>query len=150
MRAIISVVESASVEIVDKNIKNSIWKGYLIYIWISTQDIEMQTEKINKFVEKIWQIRYIFNEDTKKIDKSLKDIDWEILLISNFTLYWKNKKGNQLDFIQSAWFKQANDVYQKIIQSLEENWYKLQVWEFWWKMKILSENLWPLNYVWEF
>lgn len=150
MKFLIQVVNHASVNIVEKNIINKIDKWLLIYVWISTDDINNYPEKINKFVNKIWSTKFFHNPQTHKIDQSINDINWQILLISNFTLYWSNKKGTKLDFSDSAWYEDANRIYQDLIIKLKQHNIKIQTWEFGAYMLVDSQNDGPINIIFEY
>lgn len=147
MKFIISPVNKASVT-VNKNTQ-SINNWLLIYMWVSREDLEFWQEKADKFINKIWRLKIIYNIETDKIDASLEDISGEILLISNFTLYWRNKKWSTLDFCHSAPFDKAKEIYNYIASKLSEK-YSVKTWEFGWKMVIKSENTGPLNYILEY
>ena len=151
MKLVISYVKKASVFIEDLNKLEEIWKWLLIYIWISKQDCEDKNidKKIQKIVKKIPNLRLITDPKTWKIAFSVKDINWEILLISNFTLYGTNKKWNKIDFSHSWEFFISEKIYNKFISLLKEE-IKVKTWKFGAKMKVYSENIWPLNYVLEF
>lgn len=148
MRFIIQNVQEASVEIVWKNVINSIWMWLLIYVWIWVEDIDSYKEKINRFVNKIWNLK-LFSLENWKIELSLKDVSWEILMISNFTLYWSQKKWTKIDYCKSAPFKNAKIIYLELIESIRVAWIKIKSWKFWWDMKIRSINNWPINFILE-
>jgi len=150
MKFLIQVVNHASVNITEKNIINKIDKWLLIYVWISTKDINNYQEKIDKFVNKIWSTKFFHNPETHRIDQSINDINWEILLISNFTLYWSNKKWTKLDFWDSAGYEDANRIYEEIISKLKQYNIKVQTWEFWAYMLVDSQNDWPINIILEY
>jgi len=82
-----------------------------------------------------------------KINTSLKDINWELLLVSNFTLYGKNKKWNKIDFLDSWKFGESKKIYDMLIEKLEKDWVNLKTWKFGDYMEIESKNCGPLNYV---
>ena len=98
MKLIIQNVDSASVKIIndDWSIKNEekIWKWVLIYFWVSknTTNVDFVQSKIriDKFVDKLKRMRCLKNEDWK-LESTIEDINWSILVISNFTLYGQSK-----------------------------------------------------------
>ncbi len=145
MKFLIQVVNHASVNIVEKNITNKISKWLLIYVWVSKDDVSDYTQKIDKFVNKIWSTKFFHNPQTHKIDQSINDINGQILLISNFTLYWSNKKWTKLDFTDSAWYEDANRIYEDLIIKLKQHNIKVQTWEFGAYMLVDSQNDWPIN-----
>ena len=150
MKFLIQVVNHASVNIIEKNIINKIEKWLLIYVWVSTDDINNYSEKIEKFANKIWSTKFFHNLETHKIDQSINDINGQILLISNFTLYWSNKKGTKLDFTDSAWYEDANRIYEYLIETLKQRRIKVQTWEFWAMMLVDSQNDGPINIILEY
>jgi D-aminoacyl-tRNA deacylase len=149
MKFLIQVVNHASVHIAEKNITNKIWKWLLIYVGINKNDIDDYPTKIDKFINKIWSTKFFHNPETHKIDQSLWDIKGEILLISNFTLYWSNKKGTKLDFTESAWYEEAKQIYEYLIHEIQQQWISIQTWEFGAMMLVNSQNDWPINIIFE-
>lgn len=149
MRLLIQQVRSATLEIKDDNIHREIWKWIIIYLWIHVDDIETYKEKISRIIKKLPQIKCLDWEDWN-ISASLQDINWEILLISNFTLYGRNNKWTKLDFVYSAPYKKAEEIYNYFIQEAKNNWLKIQTGEFWAEMEITSINVWPLNYIFDY
>lgn len=149
MRLLIQQVKSATLDIKDDNIHREIWKWIIIYLWIHVDDIETYKEKISRIIKKLPQIKCLDWEDWN-ISASLQDINWEILLISNFTLYGRNNKWTKLDFVYSAPYKKAKEIYGYFIHEAKNNWLKIQTGEFWAEMEITSINQWPLNYVFDY
>lgn len=150
MKFLIQVVNNASVHIVEKNITNNIEKWLLIYVGVSNDDINNYSEKIDKFVNKIWSTKFFHNIETHKIDQSINDINGQILLISNFTLYGSNKKGTKLDFTDSAWYEDAKRIYEDLIEKIKQHWIQIKTWEFGAMMLVDSQNDWPINIILEY
>jgi D-tyrosyl-tRNA(Tyr) deacylase len=150
MKFLIQVVNQACVNIVEKNITNKINKWLLIYVWISREDINDYPEKIDKFINKVWSTKFFHNPKTHKIDQSIIDINGQILLISNFTLYWSNKKGTKLDFTDSAWYDDANKIYEYLIEKIKQQLIPVQTWEFGAMMLVDSQNDGPINIMLEY
>ncbi|MDJ1501861.1 D-aminoacyl-tRNA deacylase [Xanthocytophaga agilis] len=113
MIAVIQRVTSASVTI-DNHIKGQIEKGLLILLGITHTDTEEDIEWLSK---KIVNMR-IFGDEEGKMNLSVLDVDGNILLISQFTLYASTKKGNRPSFIDAARPEQAIPLYEKMISSL--------------------------------
>ncbi len=113
MRALIQRVTSASVK-VDGKIVGKIGKGFLVFLGIYEEDTE---EKIEKLTKKIVNLR-IFNDENDKMNLSIKDVKGEILLISQFTLCADTRKGNRPSFVSAKNPKDANKIYEKIIESI--------------------------------
>jgi len=116
MRALIQRVSESSVE-VDGNIVGEIEKGYLILIGIEEADDHSDIVWLSN---KIINLR-IFNDENGIMNLSLKEVDGEVLLISQFTLHAKVKKGNRPSYIKAAHPDIAIPLYEKFGEKLEED-----------------------------
>ena len=114
VRVIIQRVKEASVKI-DSKIKDSISQGYMILLGICNED---ELEDIEWLCRKILNLR-IFNDENGVMNKSILDIDGEILLISQFTLHASTKKGNRPSYLLAAKPDVAVPLYEKFIETLE-------------------------------
>ncbi len=114
MRAVIQRVSQASVTI-NNNMKSAINKGLLVLLGIEEADNEKDIEWL---VKKIIQLR-IFSDSEDKMNLSLQDIDGDILVISQFTLYASTKKGNRPSFINSAKPTIAIPLYEQFLKIME-------------------------------
>lgn len=114
MRAVIQRVTHASVK-VDGEVKGGIKSGLLVFAGFENAD---GAEDLDWLSEKIINLR-IFGDSEGKMNLSLKDIDGEILLISQFTLHALTKKGNRPSFINSARPDIAVPLYEKFKELLE-------------------------------
>ena len=114
MRAIIQRVSEASVTIDDK-LKSSIKTGLLVLLGVGKEDTE---EDLIWLVNKIARLR-IFPGESGNIDKGLQDIDAEVLVISQFTLFASTKKGNRPSFLNSAKPEIAEPLYEQFVKELE-------------------------------
>ena len=97
MKVVIQRVNKSSVEINNK-IKSEIQKGLLVLIGIGLDDNKQDVEWL---VNKVLNLR-VFNDSEGVMNKSLLDINGELLLISQFTLLALTKKGNRPSYIKSA------------------------------------------------
>ena len=97
MRALIQRVSKAEVQI-DKNEIRSIGQGYLIFLGIENDDTQVD---INWLSAKISKLR-LFDDQNEVMNKSVLDINGDIMIISQFTLYAKTKKGNRPSYIHAA------------------------------------------------
>ena len=113
MRVVIQKVKSAAVEILNKN-HSSVSQGLLIFVSVENDDGE---EDINWLCKKIIQLR-IFDDKNGVMNLSVADIDGEILVISQFTLHAKTKKGNRPSYIKAARPDIAIPVYNKFVEKL--------------------------------
>lgn len=115
MRAIIQRVSNASVTIAG-SVTAEITAGFLILLGIEDADTD---EDIQWLSPKIVQLR-IFSDSEGLMNLSIKDIEGEILLVSQFTLFASTKKGNRPSFIRAAKPEIAIPLYEKMIAQLEE------------------------------
>lgn len=113
MRIVIQRVSSATVAIDDK-IKSSIEQGLLILLGIETED---NKEDADWLCKKIAGLR-IFSDEEGLMNKNLKDINGEVLVVSQFTLHAAYKKGNRPSFIKAARPEQAIPLYEYFIKEL--------------------------------
>lgn len=120
MRFLIQRVSEANVKVNNK-VVGEIKKGYLLFIGISNED----NEKIaDKMIDKMIKLR-IFEDENGKTNLSLKDVNGEILAISQFTLYANAKKGNRPSFIEAGNPEYANDLYEYILENVKNKTVKL-------------------------
>lgn len=114
MRALIQRVKSGSVE-VDNQIISKINQGIVLLIGIEDSD---DFDDIDWICKKVSQLR-IFDDQGKVMNKSLVDIDGEILIISQFTLHAMTKKGNRPSYIRAAKSDYAKKVYDQFLTLME-------------------------------
>ncbi len=115
MKVVIQRVSKASVSIENK-IKGEINTGFLILLGIAEDD---DINDVTWLTQKIVNLR-IFQDDEGLMNKNINEIDGEILLISQFTLHAKTKKGNRPSFIQAAKPEIAIPLYENFINELEK------------------------------
>lgn len=116
MRVVIQRVSDAKVKIANQ-MKSEIAYGLLIFIGIEEQDSK---EDIDWLCGKISRLR-IFNDENGIMNKSVMDVDGEIMVISQFTLHASTKKGNRPSYIRAAKPEIAIPVYKDFIKKLEED-----------------------------
>ncbi len=116
MKFVIQRVSEASVT-VDEEVIGQIGKGYMILIGVGQNDTK---EIADKMVRKMVGLR-IFEDENGKTNLSLADVNGEMLLISQFTLYANCKKGNRPSFIESGAPDMAEEMYEYIIAKCKEN-----------------------------
>ncbi len=114
MRVVIQRVEQAHVEINNK-IKGEIGGGMLVLIGIEDSDTE---DDIHWLKGKITRLR-IFDDEKGVMNKSLTEVDGDILLVSQFTLHASTKKGNRPSYIRASKPDIAIPLYEKFIQLME-------------------------------
>ena len=143
MRIVIQRVIEASV-FINESEKRTIGKGLLLLCGIEEGDGHEDVEWLS---QKIVQMR-IFSDAEDKMNLSLKDIEGEILLISQFTLHASTKKGNRPSFIKAAKPEKAIPLYEKMIQQLEaDGGKKITTGEFGADMKVNLVNDGPVTIV---
>ena len=110
MKFVIQRVSRASVS-VDGAVIGKINKGFLVLIGIGAEDGKKEADLL---VRKMCGLR-IFEDQDGKTNLALKDVDGELLLISQFTLYASCRKGNRPSFTQAGDPKKAEELYEYII-----------------------------------
>lgn len=114
MRAVIQRVSKASVEI-EGFTNGKIGQGLLVLLGIEDSDNQ---EDIEWLAKKIGQLR-IFSDSAGLMNKSIQDVDGNILLISQFTLFGQTKKGNRPSFIRASKPDIAVPLYERFIEKLK-------------------------------
>lgn len=135
MRAVIQRVTNASVMVDGKTI-GRIEKGLLILLGAGTNDSEKDAKKL---ADKILGLR-IFSDENDKINLSLKDVDGEVLIVSQFTLYADCRKGNRPNFINTCEPNKANRLYEYFISLFESKVKNVQKGQFGADMKVQLLN----------
>ena len=114
MKVVIQRVSKAKVEVNDSVICK-INQGFLILLGIESSDSQ---EDVNWLVSKISNLR-VFSDDELKMNLSIKDVKGEIIVVSQFTLHAKTKKGNRPSYIKAANPEQAEFLYKEFILQLK-------------------------------
>ena len=112
MKLVIQRVKHASVT-VEGNVTGKIGKGFLVFIGIADSDTK---EIADQYVKKLLNLR-IFDDENGKTNLSLKDVNGELLLISQFTLYADCRKGNRPSFINAGAPDMAKALYEYMIEA---------------------------------
>jgi len=107
-------VSEASVT-VDNEVIGEIQKGFLILVGIEDEDGMCD---ISWLVNKVTMMR-VFSDEEGKMNRSLKDIDGEALVVSQFTLHASTKKGNRPSFTKAARPEKAQDLYETFCKELD-------------------------------
>ena len=116
MRVVIQRVNHAAVRI-DGETVGQIQKGLLLLVGLAEGDGE---EQVVKAADKIAKMR-IFEDEAGKMNLSLKDVDGELLIISQFTLFASTKKGNRPSYTRSARPEIAIPLYEQFITRLTQD-----------------------------
>lgn len=113
MRAVIQRASKAKVTVEAETV-GEIGKGFVVLLGVEESDTE---EDVAYLVRKIANMR-IFEDDNEKMNRSLKDVEGEILSISQFTLHADTKKGNRPSFTAAAGPEQAATLYESFNNQL--------------------------------
>ncbi|GIK23253.1 MAG: D-aminoacyl-tRNA deacylase [Ignavibacterium sp.] len=117
MRAVVQRVSEGGVYIEKENYSAEISKGMVILLGIKSDDNSADAEFV---ADKCSSLR-IFEDENEKMNLSLKDVDGEVLIISQFTLYGDAQKGNRPSFIDAARPETAIPLYEKFIERMKKN-----------------------------
>ena len=115
MRIVIQRVAHASVTI-NGTVKSAIGQGYMILVGIEEADTMEDVEWLTK---KVINLR-VFEDENHVMNRSILEVDGEILLISQFTLHASYKKGNRPSYLRAAKHETAIPLYQAFIASLTQ------------------------------
>ena len=115
MKVVIQRVSEAKVEIDNKEVA-AISNGYLLLLGINAEDIE---EDVDWLVPKIVKLR-IFSDEQGMMNKNIQEIDGNIIVVSQFTLFASTKKGNRPSFLQSARPDIAIPLYEQFKAKIEK------------------------------
>ena len=114
MKAVIQRVSSASVTINDEVVAN-IQKGLLVLVGFEDTD---DKEDINWLTAKIANLR-IFGDENEVMNLSLKEVDGDMIIVSQFTLHASTKKGNRPSYLKASKSDIAIPLYESFIQKME-------------------------------
>lgn len=115
MKLVIQRVKNARVT-VDNTVVGEISQGFLVLMGVSETDTEFECEKL---CDKMINLR-IFTDENDKTNLSLTDVEGEILVVSQFTLYADCRKGNRPSFINAGNPQKANKLYEYFIKLCRE------------------------------
>jgi len=139
MRAVVNRVKYAKVFVDQKEI-DQIGFGLLVYLGITHTD-NFQTA--DKLINKLKNLR-IFEDSEEKMNLNLADVNGQIMIISQFTLYGETKKNNRPSFTLAASPAYALPLYEYIIKQLSVN-YQVGSGQFGSHMQVVLENDGPVN-----
>lgn len=142
MRAILQIVKNSDVK-VDGNLKSSIGYGYNILVGFTHTDT---LETVQAIAKKIVNLR-VFMDENEKMNLSIKDVDGEILSISQFTLYADVKKGNRPSFTNAMNPELANQLYEEFNKCLMSYDVKVLTGQFQSMMEVKINNYGPTTII---
>jgi len=114
MRALVQRVSEGGVEIPVENYIEDISDGMVILLGVKDDDT---VEDVNFVADKCTNLR-IFSDENDKMNLSCKDIQGEVLVISQFTLYGNSRKGNRPSYDKAAKPELANELYEKFVDRM--------------------------------
>ena len=115
MKALVQRVLKSELKIEGKE-HSKIGKGLIVFLGVTHDDTELEAKVL---AEKICKLR-IFEDENDKMNLSIKDVDGELHIISQFTLYADCHHGNRPSFINAAKPEIANELYEKFISFCKE------------------------------
>ena len=115
MRAVLQRVKRANVSI-EGRVNGAIGEGLMVLFGVEDSD---DAADLDWLVQKIVQMR-IFSDEAGLMNLSVKDINGEILVVSQFTLFAKTKKGNRPSFIAAARPEKAVPIYESFVEKLSQ------------------------------
>ncbi len=143
MRVVIQRVNHASVTIDEKKVSN-IYKGLLVFVGFEATDSDEDLEWV---AGKIVRLR-VFDDNAGIMNLSVQEISGDVLIVSQFTLHAKTKKGNRPSYIQAAPPEVSIPLYNQFVQILKaELPGKISTGEFGAMMKISLENDGPVTII---
>ncbi len=142
MRVLVQEVKYASVTIDGEKIA-SIGRGFLLFVGFNVEDKE---EILPKMADKVVRLR-IFQDENGKTNRSLADVDGEILSVSQFTLYASAKDGNRPSFVNAMRPELSSPLFDKWNELLKERFPKVQTGVFGADMKVELLNDGPFTLI---
>ena len=142
MRAVLTRVKHASVTI-DGQIAGKIGEGFLILLGIGPNDTAAECDKL---CDKLLSLR-IFEDENEKMNRGLEDVNGEVLVVSQFTLYGNCKKGRRPDFFGAAKPDVAIPLYERFVQRCRNSGFHTETGEFGAYMQVDSLNDGPVTLV---
>lgn len=144
MRTVVQRVSSASVT-VDGNVIGKINKGFLVLLGIKSTDTK---QDVDYMVKKVINLR-IFRDENDKMNLSLKDVNGELLIVSQFTLYGDASGGNRPSFIEAGKPDIAIPLYEYFISECKKQISLVQTGKFGADMKVELLNDGPVTIIME-
>lgn len=117
MRVVVQRVSEGGVEIAESNYGHRIGRGIVVLLGIKSGDSD---KDVNFLADKCSNLR-IFEDENDKMNLSVKDIEGEVLIISQFTLYGDASRGNRPGFTDAAKPDEAIPLYEKFINRMKQN-----------------------------
>ncbi len=142
MRFVIQVVSSSNVKIGGET-KGSIGKGFMVLVGVGQEDDENIADRM---VNKLLGLR-IFPDESGKTNLSLADVNGELLMISQFTLYADCRRGNRPSFVKAGAPGEAKRLYEYIVSKCRERVPRVDTGEFGADMQVSLVNEGPFTII---
>ena len=142
MRAVVQRVTQGSVE-VEGNIVGSIGKGLMVLLGVSEKDTK---EDVAYMADKILNLR-VFDDEEGKMNYSLLDVQGELLLVSQFTLYGDCRKGRRPNYMAAAKPDKADELYNEVVKLCRDQNVKTETGVFQADMKVSIINDGPVTLI---
>ncbi len=144
MKIVVQRVKTAQVEVEGK-VVGKIGEGFLVLLGVTHNDTKEQADYL---VKKLCKLR-IFTDENDKMNLALKDINGELLIVSQFTLYADCTGGNRPSFVEAAKPEQANELYEYFCSECEKNQIRVEKGIFGADMKVSLLNDGPVTIILE-
>lgn len=142
MRVVVQRVNKTQVTI-DNEVVGKIKRGFLLLVGLREGD---ELDQVKKAADKIAKMR-IFEDEDGKTNLSLKDVNGEILSVSQFTLLANTKKGNRPSFVEAMRPPKSKDLWENFNKELENRGFHVETGEFGADMQVCLENDGPFTIV---
>ena len=145
MKLVVQRVKKANVA-VNNEIIGEINEGYMVLLGVGPQDTK---ETVDFLVQKLIKLR-VFEDENQKMNLSIQDINGELLIVSQFTLYADTNSGNRPSFVNAAKPELANELYEYFIQECRKpNIKKVATGKFGADMQVTLQNDGPVTIILE-
>lgn len=145
MKALIQVVEEASV-IVEEEFETSINNGMLIFLGVKQGDVIEDAEELS---DKVLNLR-IFPDDDEKMNLSVEEVEGEVMVVSQFTLYGQLTSGRRPNFSLAGDYDKSKELYREFVDRLKEKHsYRVKSGKFGSYMKVNLTNDGPITFTLE-
>ena len=141
MRAIVQRVSEASVTIAGKTV-GSIGRGFLVLLGVRVSD---EIKDADYIIKKISGLR-VFEDAEGKMNLPLSEVNGELLIVSQFTLYGDARHGNRPSFIDAALPEKAIPLYEYTVEKLREK-FRVETGEFGAEMRVALVNEGPVTII---
>ena len=144
MKVVVQRVKEAEVK-VDGKTTGKIGNGFLVLLGVKTTDTKVEADYL---IKKLCVLR-VFEDENGKMNLALKDVDGELLIVSQFTLYADCSGGNRPSFVNAAKPELANSLYEYFVEECKKENVKVETGEFGADMQVKLLNDGPVTIILE-